>query len=139
MKELTVEANVKHLDEILAFIDEIIAPYPCDPTIKFQLELSLEEIYVNIAYYAYPNDIGTTTIRSNVHQVENKPPLLVMEIHDQGTPYNPLEHEGPDIGLTAEEREIGGLGIFIVKNSMDNLSYRYQDNNNIFTVEKYLA
>lgn len=134
MKEITVDADVKNLDSILEFIEDIIAPYDCDPSVQFQLEIALEEIYVNIAYYAYPNAIGKTTIRCEVLH-DN---LLVMEILDQGNPYNPLEHKCPDIELGLDEREIGGLGIFMVKKSMDELDYRYQDNNNIFTIKKYL-
>lgn len=138
MRKITVLADVKKLDEILAFIDNIIEPYNCSPTIQFQLEVALEEIYVNIAYYAYPNAVGETTIRCKIVEENGKPPLLIMDILDQGNQYNPLEHKHPDIDIGIEDREIGGLGIFIVRESMDSLDYRYEDNNNIFTLRKYL-
>lgn len=138
MKELTVDADVKNLDSIMGFIEEVLSPFDCPPAIQFQLEVALEEIYVNIAYYAYPEVVGATTIRSYVTEEGGQPPLLTMDIYDQGKPYNPLEHDAPDIELSAEDREIGGLGIFMVKNSMDALSYRYEENSNIFTVSKYL-
>lgn len=139
MKELKVEADIKLLDELFAFINEVISPYNCPTEIQFQLEVALEEIYVNIAYYAYPNTIGDTILRCDVKCEEGKPPLLIIDIIDHGTPYNPLEEKNPDITLGFEEREIGGLGIFLVKDSMDNVSYRYEDNFNIFTIEKFLG
>lgn len=138
MKEINVNADVKNLDSVLSFLNDVIEPYDCSIDIKFQLELALEEMYVNIAYHAYPNDVGMTTIRCNVVENEGKAPLLIMDILDQGIPYNPIEHDDPNIDLPAEERDIGGLGIYMIKNTMDALSYRYEENSNIFTVEKYL-
>lgn len=138
MRELTVEADIKKLDIVHNFIQESIKGYECGPAIQFQLEMAVEEIYVNIAYYAYPNAIGITTLKTDVVEDE-KGPLLVIDILDQGNPYNPLEHEDPDIELGLEDREAGGLGIYMVKNSMDALSYRYEGKHNIFTVKKYLC
>lgn len=136
MIELTVDADVKHLDAIFDFVNQVIEPYDCSTTIRFQLEVAIEEIYVNIAHYAYPNAVGTTTIRCEV--VEKNKPLLVVDILDQGKPYNPLARQDPDVELDAEAREIGGLGIYMVKSSMDSVSYRYEEGSNIFTLEKFL-
>lgn len=137
MKELTVNADVKNLDKVISLIDGVIEPYECSVAVQFQIEVALEEIYVNIAYYAYPNDIGSTTVRCNVEETE-KGPMLVVDILDQGNQYNPLEHEGPDLEAGYEEREIGGLGIYMVRSSMDVVSYRYEEKSNIFTIKKYL-
>lgn len=138
MKEIKVNADVKNLDVVLGFMHEVIEPYNCSMEVMFQLELALEEAYVNIAHHAYPNDVGSTIIRCDVLEKENDAKLLVIDILDQGIPYNPIEHVDPNIETDAENREIGGLGIYMIKNSMDALSYRYEDEHNIFTVEKYL-
>lgn len=137
MKEFIVEADIKKLDAVHAFIRDSIEGYDCPMAIQFQLEVAVEEIYVNIAYYAYPNAVGITTLRTDVVE-EEKGPVLTIEILDQGRPYNPLEHEAPDVGLSIEERDAGGLGIYMVKNSMDALEYKYENNSNVFTVKKYL-
>lgn len=136
MIEITVDADMNHLDEIFAFVEQVIAPYHCSTNTRFQLEVALEEVYVNIANYAYPDEVGTTTIRCEV--VGEKKPLLSLEILDQGKPYNPLARQDPDIELSAEARQIGGLGIYMVKNTMDTVSYRYESNCNIFVLQKYL-
>lgn len=136
MIEITVEADVKHLDIIFAFVNQVIEPYHCSASTRFQLEVALEEIYVNIAHYAYPSAVGTTTIRCEV--IGEKEPLLYLEILDQGKPYNPLARQDPDVELCAEAREIGGLGIYMVKSTMDAVSYRYESGSNIFALEKYL-
>lgn len=138
MRELTVEADVRNLDVVHAFVREILEEYDCPPSVQFQLEVAVEEIYVNITYYAYPNAIGSTTLNTDV-TVDEKGTLLTIDILDQGTPYNPLEHIDPDLDLELSERDPGGLGIYMVKNSMDALAYRYEDNSNIFTVQKYLC
>lgn len=138
MNEITIDADIKNLNEITSFLNNIIDNYDCSMEVKFQLELAIEEIYVNIAYYAYPNAIGSTTIRYDIVNEDDKPPLLVLDILDQGEEYNPLEEKNPDISLDAMAREIGGLGIFIVKESMDFVDYHYENGNNIFTIKKYL-
>lgn len=138
MHVLNVNADVKLLDDVNEFMHGVIAPYDCPIDIQFQIEVALEEIYSNIAYYAYPNSIGPTTINCNVEEQEGRPPLLIVDILDKGVPYNPLEQEDPDISLDCDEREIGGLGIYLVKNSMDFVSYRHEEGANIFTIKKYL-
>lgn len=138
MKEIKVNADVKNLDSVLQFMNEVIEPYNCSVEIQFQLELALEEAYVNIAHHAYPNDVGSTIIRCDVVEKDDKSNLLVIDILDQGIPYNPIEHNDPNINSSAEERDIGGLGIYMIKNSMDALSYSYENEHNVFTIEKYL-
>ena len=74
-----------------------------------------------------------------VIEMEDNPPKITLIFIDQGTPYNPLENKDPDITLDIEDREIGGLGIFLVKKTMDELSYEYVDGQNILTMKKELA
>ncbi|MFI3202001.1 MAG: ATP-binding protein [Eubacteriales bacterium] len=139
MHVLNVDADVKLLEDVNDFLNEVLVPLNCPADIQFQIEVALEEIYSNIAYYAYPNEIGPTMIYCKVEEEEGKPYLLILEIEDKGIPYNPLDQEDPDITLSCEEREIGGLGIFLVKNSMDFVSYRHENGANIFTIKKYLG
>lgn len=102
--------------------------------LEFTLRLVLEELVVNVVNYAYgeggdgPLDIT----------VENRDDAIVITLTDQGVPFNPLEQEAPDTDLPPEERPIGGLGIFLVREMMDNVSYRYEDGHNILTVGKGL-
>ena len=133
MKELTIEADVNKLDEVLAFIDEELERYDCPPKIQMQLDVSVEELFVNIAHYAYNPNKGTATLRV---EIQEEPLSITITFIDGGVPYDPLAKEDPDITLSAEERQIGGLGIFMVKKSMDNMTYEYKDGKNILTIEK---
>ena len=100
-----------------------------------QIELAIEEIFVNIASYAYPSGSGDVTITADVSGV---PKTLTVAFQDSGTPFDPLAKEDPDITLPIEQRRIGGLGIFLVKEYMDDVSYRYADGKNILTIKKVL-
>ena len=98
-----------------------------------ELELAVEEIFINIANYAY----GTGTGEADIHiEIEGDPKQAVITLRDQGMPYNPLEKEDPDITLSAEERDIGGLGIFLTRKTMDEVHYEYRDGSNILTMKK---
>ena len=106
---------------------------PDDEELKFKLRLSIEEAVENVVRYAYDGGIGW--LEAGIHY-DQKNPLLTIELRDAGTPFNPLEKEDPDITQSAEERQIGGLGIFLCKKMMDSIQYRYEDNNNILTMTK---
>lgn len=102
------------------------------PSLEFTLQLVVEEIVVNIVSYAYPvGKDGEVTI-----DVNKTPTAIEISFSDRGVPFNPLEREDPDTTLSAEERPIGGLGIFLVKQMMDSVSYRYEDGHNILTTTK---
>ena len=135
MKELTIEADVNKLDEVLAFIDEELERYDCPPKIQMQLDVSVEELFVNIAHYAYNPNKGTATLRV---EIQEEPLSITITFIDGGVPYDPLAKEDPDITLSAEERQIGGLGIFMVKKSVDDINYEYKDGKNILTIKKNL-
>ena len=108
----------------------------CPLKVQMQLDVAIDEIFGNIAYYAYGKGSGNATIQI---KMEDNPPKITLIFIDQGTPYNPLENKDPDITLDIEDREIGGLGIFLVKKTMDELSYEYVDGQNILTMKKELA
>lgn len=133
MKELDIEARTENLHDVLAFVDEELDKENCPPKVKVQIDIAVEEIFVNIAHYAYNPTIGTAKIRIGIEDGQ-----VTLSFVDQGIPYDPLAREDPDITLSAEEREIGGLGIFMVKKSMDDVQYEYKDGRNILTFRKTL-
>ena len=135
MKELKVEAKDENLYQVLDFVNEQLEAFECDPAVKIQLDIAVEEIFVNISHYAYNPEVGPATIRAEV----TKEPLAVsLTFLDHGVPYDPLAKADPDITLSAEDRQIGGLGIFMVKKSMDQVDYEYKDGQNILTIKKNL-
>ena len=133
-KEITVEAKTENLQKVLEFVDSGLEEAGCGMKTQIQVDLSLEEMYVNVAHYAYAPGSGTATVRFESGEGKIKITLI-----DSGMPYDPLKHIDPVISLPAEDREIGGLGIFLVKKNMDNLSYEYKDGKNIFTMEKAIG
>ena len=106
---------------------------PEDEALRFKIRLSIEEAVDNVVRYAYDGGIGWLEVGTNL---DNDQPVLTIELRDAGTPFNPLDRDDPDVSLSADERQIGGLGIFLCKKMMDNISYRYQDGNNILTMTK---
>lgn len=136
MAELTLQATVDNLNQVLAFVEEKLEENQCSMRIIMQMQIAVEEIYVNIAKYAYNPKIGMATIRI---EVGGEPLKVIIQFLDNGKPYNPLTKEDPDITLSAEERDIGGLGIFMVKKSVDDIMYEYKDGKNILTIKKNLS
>lgn len=135
MKELEISAVRENLDDVLAFIEQEIRDTDCSPKAKTQIEIAVEEIFVNIACYAYNPEEGPAQVRVEVLE---DPLEIVLTFLDHGRPYDPLAREDPDITLSAEKRRIGGLGIFLVKKSMDEINYEYKDGHNILTMKKSL-
>ena len=133
MKELVIEARTENLNEVLAFVDEELEKHDCGMKAKMQIDVAVEEIFVNIAHYAYTPEVGPATIRV---EITKDPLAAVLTFIDHGVPYDPLAKEDPDVTLSAEERQIGGLGIFMVKNTMDDVEYEYKDGHNILKIKK---
>ena len=105
----------------------------CPMKTQCQVDVAIDELFGNIANYAYNPDIGTATVRV---EVTENPLAVVITFIDNGVPYDPLAKSDPDITLSAEEREIGGLGIYMVKKSMDDISYEYKDGKNFLKIKK---
>ena len=101
--------------------------------VQMKIDIAIDEIFSNIAYYAYGDDIGEATIRV---ELLGEPKAVAITFIDNGAPYDPLAKDDPDTTLSIEDREIGGLGIFMVKKSMDDISYEYRDGQNILTIKK---
>ena len=136
IKELTIEATVENIIPVTEFVDAQLEALGCPITAQMQIDVAIDELFANIANYAYTPDVGPATVRV---EVEEDPLAVVITFIDKGIPYDPLAKEDPDITLSAEEREIGGLGIFMVKQTMDEISYEYKDGQNILTIKKNLT
>lgn len=118
--------------EIVAFL--MSSPdMPTDPDLRFKIELSVEEAVENVVQYAYEGGIGWLEAGTSL---DDKSLVLTIELRDAGVPFNPLEKEDPDITLSAKERPVGGLGIYLCKQMMDSISYRYEDGNNVLVMTK---
>ena len=135
MKELIVEAKRENLLEVQSFIDEQLEEVGCPMTTQIAIDVAVEELFVNIAGYAYGQGEGIAVVQVTVHE---DPLSVEITFIDNGVQYDPLAKEDPDVTLSAKERKKGGLGIFMVKNTMDDVSYEYKDGKNILTIKKNL-
>ena len=134
MKELTVPARLENVDLVTDFVDELIEQTECPRKIIIKLNIAIDELFSNIARYAYGEGEGDATIGVEIDETAR---VIALTFTDSGIPYNPLKTATPDTGLSAEDREIGGLGIFMVKKSMDEMIYDYKGGKNILKVKKY--
>ncbi len=130
MKELIVDATIDNLTEVSEFIDAYLEEIMCPMKAQLSIDVVVEEIYVNIAHYAYPGSSGKAVIRA-----DGTDEVRITFI-DEGIPFDPLAKADPDVTLSAEERQIGGLGIFMVKKMMDDVIYERKDGKNILTCVK---
>ena len=134
MKELTIAATVKNIGTVTDFVNEHLESYDCPMKAQMQIDIAIDELFGNIAHYAYNPETGDATVRVEV--VED-PLSVIVTFIDNGMPYDPLAKSDPDITLSAEEREIGGLGIYMVKKTMDDITYEYKDGQNILKIKKH--
>lgn len=135
MKMLKVPAETESLEQVNAFLEEELERRGCPMKSRLQVALAVEEIFVNIASYAYRPETGEAEI--GVDAVGD-PPTVTIRFLDHGKPFNPMDKPDADTSLPAEERGIGGLGILLVKKSMDHVTYSYEDGKNILTIKKTL-
>lgn len=135
MKELTIAATVENIGAVTDFVNEQLEALDCPMKAQMQIDIAIDELFGNIAHYAYNPDVGEATVRV---EVIDEPLSVVITFIDGGVPYDPLAAADPDITLSAEERAIGGLGIFMVRKSMDDVSYRYENGRNILSIRKNL-
>ena len=133
MNNLIIAADVSKLPDVIAFVDDLLEKFACPMKAQMQIDIALEELFVNIAHYAYPDASGEAEIRAKVDLDSVEITLI-----DSGIPYDPLKKPDPDVTLPADKRAIGGLGIFMTKKMMDDISYQYVDGKNILTVKKNL-
>lgn len=138
MAELVVKSDDKYLDTVIDFIHTQTEKFEGDPKMLMQMDLAVEEIFVNIAHYAYHPGSGDIKIICEAGE-EAGNPVVKIEFSDEGIAFDPLAKEDPDTTLSVEERSIGGLGIFLVKKYMDFVSYERSGNMNVFTMTKKLV
>lgn len=132
IKELKIKASDESMQAVNDFIHSLM-PETVDEIILNQIDLAVEEIFVNIAHYSGAED---AELLCSYEADENGEAVLEVTFADKGTPFNPLEKADPDITLSAEERDIGGLGIFLTKKFMDSVEYAYKDEKNNLTIRK---
>lgn len=133
-KTLVVEATMENLQAVMDFVEDQLALEECPAKVTGQILVSLEELYVNVVNYAY-DDVGECEIMTDI-QPREEGKKFTLTIRDKGKPFNPLAKEDPDITLSADERQIGGLGIYMVKKSMDEVTYENSDGYNTLTICK---
>ena len=130
---LDIEAKISNLYQVLEFVDSNLEAAGCPLSTQMQIDTAVEEIFVNISSYAYGDETGRALLKM---KTTDDPKEAVITISDSGIPYDPLAKEDPDITLPTEEREIGGLGVFMVKEIMDEIEYEYKDGRNVLTLKK---
>ena len=131
-RRLQVKAEDGNLREVLSFLDAALEECGCPMKAQMQLEIAVEELFVNIARYAYPNEARDAEVSIAV----GDDGMARITFSDSGVPYDPLAKPDPDISLSADERPIGGLGIYMVKKSVDDMRYERRDGKNILNVFK---
>lgn len=135
MEELTVDAVLDSIPVITDFVDSQLEQFGCPMKAQAQIDIAIDELFSNIVHYAYHPEVGPATVRVEVLE---DPLSVVITFIDQGVPYDPLSRADPDVTLSAEKREIGGLGIYIVKKNMNEITYEYKDGRNILRIRKEL-
>ena len=133
MTNRTFPAKTEALADVLGFVEQTLESYACPMKMQTAICVAIEEVFVNVAHYAYPNGEGDMTLCIGFDEQTR---TLTFRMADKGVPFDPLQKPDPDISLSAEEREIGGLGIFITKKTMDTVSYAYENGENILTMIK---
>ena len=141
MKSISIEASSENLEQVNDFISSQLEEYGCSMKVLMQVQLAVEEVFINVAQYAYTRGNADENARGDVViciEKNDVPPYVDITFKDRGIPFDPLMKEDPDITLSAGERQIGGLGIYLVKKSMDHVNYEYSDGQNILTLRKNL-
>ena len=133
MKEMTLEATISNIPKVTDFVNVELEALECPIKAQMQIDVAIDELFGNIAQYAYDPSTGPATVRV---EVEEDPMAVIITFIDNGKPYDPLSGQDPDVTLSASEREIGGLGVFLVKKTMDEITYEYKNGQNILRIRK---
>ena len=136
MKELTVDAAVENIEVVTNFINEELEKLNCPVKAQTQIAIAIDELFGNIARYAYSPEIGKATVRFSI---EEDPLAVTITFIDNGVPFDPLQRAEPDTHAALQDRPIGGLGIFLVKKTMNMVEYSYENGQNILTIKKQLG
>ena len=133
MKEITIPAEIGSISAAVDFVNEALEALECGIRAQTQIDVAMDEILSNVALYAYPGGSGEVTVRLDFAPETR---MAVITFTDSGIPYDPLQKADPDVTLPAEERMVGGLGIFLVKKTMDAMEYERRDGMNVLTIRK---
>ncbi|MDO4538276.1 MAG: ATP-binding protein, partial [Coriobacteriales bacterium] len=131
----TYVATIDNVQRAIDFINAELDRRMCPPRVQNRIDIALEELLVNICHYAYADqdEPGKMEVK---YVYKGSPSSITVELKDQGVPFNPLEHADPDRSLSFDEIEVGGLGIYMVKKSMDDIAYVYDDGSNVLAFRK---
>ena len=129
----TFPAKVEALSDVLGFVDQVLESYECPMKIQTAICVAIEEVFVNVAHYAYGEREGDMTLSIGFDEESRN---ITFRMTDKGVPFDPLKKPDPDITLSADKREVGGLGIFIAKKTMDSIGYAYENDENVLTMIK---
>ncbi len=136
MEALQIKALTDNLDRVLDYVNEVLEMMGCSMKNQIQIDMAVEELFVNIAHYAYKGAAGDAVIIAGPDPGTG---ILRITFIDWGVPFDPLAKKDPDISLSVEEREIGGLGIFMAKKIMDTMNYKYENGQNVLTMTKKIG
>ena len=129
----TFPAKIEALSDVLGFVDQTLEEYGCPMKVQTAVCVAIEEVFVNVARYAYGEGEGDVTLGIGFEEGSR---TVTFRMADKGVQFDPLQKPDPDITLSAKERQIGGLGIFITKKTMDSIAYAYEKGENILTMKK---
>ena len=133
MREMTIDATVKNIPVVTEFVNDRLKELKCPLKALTQIDIAIDELFGNISNYAYKPDVGPATVRV---EVENNPVAVIITFIDGGRQFDPLSTDDPDTTLPASERRIGGLGLYLVRKTMDEITYEYRDGKNILRIRK---
>lgn len=133
MKEITLKATIENVRQITEWIDSELEKLDCSMKAQMQIDVAIDELVSNIARYAYGKETGEVTVQFRFDEAERAAEITFV---DRGVAFDPLEKSEPDVTLSAEDRPVGGLGIFLVRKTMDRMDYRRENGRNILTVKK---
>ena len=135
MKELTLEATLENIPQVTAWIDEALEALDCSMKAQMQIDVAIDELFSNIARYAYGERTGEATVR---FEFDSASRMATITFVDSGVPFDPLGRSEPDVTLPAHARAVGGLGILLVKKTMDRIEYRHENGHNILVIGKHI-
>lgn len=135
MKELTLPAARENIPDVIDFVNRELESVGCPMKTEAQIDIAIDELYSNIANYGCDENSGEVTV---LLETETDSRTVTITFVDNGRPFDPLSRPDPDVTLKARERKIGGLGIYMVKKSMDDVCYEYREGKNILTIRKTL-
>ena len=135
MQEMTVQATLENVEAVTEFVNERLDALNCPLPARMEIDIAIDELFSNIAHYAYHPGEGPATVRVDTAE---EPLSVIITFMDHGMPYDPLSTADPDTTSAAKQRHIGGLGVFMVKQTMDDMVYEYRDGMNILTIRKNL-